>query len=57
MDTNMLTVNKLDASVKFSDAFMKNVEENGLENTMIQFKALANVYSDKSIEITPKENN
>lgn len=48
-----LTSNKFDASLAFKLAFQENVKQNGLDNTMTQFKALANIYSpDFYIDIT-----
>lgn len=49
----MLTVNKLDASYKFMQAIMENIEANGLESTMTQFRAIANSYAtDFFIDVT-----
>lgn len=48
-----IDVKRIDASNDFKNAFVNNVELNGLENTMTQFKALANVYStDFFIDVT-----
>jgi hypothetical protein len=48
-----LTISKFDASFDFKQAFVKNVEKNGLENVMTQFKALANIYApDFYIDVT-----
>lgn len=40
-----LTLATLDASNNFKLAFMNNLEKNGLENTISQFKALCNSFA------------
>lgn len=41
----MLTTKKLDAAFDFKKALVENIEINGLDNTIVQFKAIVNAYS------------